>query len=137
MSSSGKPSKGKCSAGDDQDSSERRIPAGGDLDRARRGALERQHAGKKAGDKDPEEPAEDEVVRRVGERSLVPAGVDVDGDVPEEPDQGDDQGRSSGSTAGNDDQPGRPLYRSADPGPSAEQPNASAAMPQPEHQQRD
>ena len=81
-SSSGKPISENAPQAHDEDAAERRVPVLLDADRGRPDLLLRQHHGEEARGEDAEEAEEDEVVRRVGERALVAAVVDVQRDVP-------------------------------------------------------
>ncbi len=80
--------------GGDEDAADRGVPRAGDLDRGDAGLLtvSREDDGGHAGDEECEESVEDQVVRRVGERSGVAAAAGVEADVPHEAEQGDDQG---------------------------------------------
>ena len=80
-------------AADEQEhAAERGMPALADLDRRRGLAAGAQQHGDEAGEDDPRQAGEDEVVGRVGERAGVATVVDVRGDVPVEAEHGDQQG---------------------------------------------
>ncbi len=70
-----------------QDSTDRRVPVTGDPDGGAAGLVEGQEDRQHAGDEQEEQAHQDEVMRRVGERSLVAAVTDVQADIPEEAEQ--------------------------------------------------
>jgi hypothetical protein len=70
-----------------QQSAHRRVPIAGDSHRGRARLVVRQHARQATGDEQQEQPEEDEVVRRVGQRPGVPAVADVQADVPDKAEQ--------------------------------------------------
>ena len=75
----------------DHQSADRRVPAGGDLERGA-GRFVRQGDAEHARGEHAEEPGEDEVVGGVGQRTGVAALIDVQGDVPVHAEDGDQQG---------------------------------------------
>ncbi len=76
-----------------QHAAHRRVPVTRDAHRRRPGFAERQHDRQHAPDEDPEQPDDDEVVRRVGQRARVAAITDMPADVPDEAEQGADDRR--------------------------------------------
>lgn len=69
------------------------VPGAGDPDRGRSRLLVGQHHRQDTGDEQQEQPDQDEVVRRVGQRALVAALADVQAHVPDEAEQRADDGR--------------------------------------------
>jgi hypothetical protein len=78
-------------ADEDQQAAERRLEPARQLDRRRAGRLGGEEDRQQAGEEDAEEADEDEVVRGVGERAGVAAGVEVGRDVPVHPEDRDQQ----------------------------------------------
>ncbi len=76
-----------------QDTADRRVPVAGDPHRGRAGLVVRQHDRHAARDEEQEQAEQDEVVRRVGQRSRVAALADVQADVPDEAEQRADERR--------------------------------------------
>ena len=81
------------SAGGHQQPADRRVPVAGDAQRCRPRFVERQHHGQHAGHEDAEQADDDEVVRRVGQRTRVAAIADVPADIPDEAEQRADDRR--------------------------------------------
>ena len=76
----------------EQQAADGHVPALDEVHRRGAGLLAQRHrAGEDAAGEDAEQPEEDEVVRRVGQRAGVAADVDVQRDVPEHPEQGAEQ----------------------------------------------
>ena len=90
-SSSGKAGERERATGEQQHAADGRVPVAGDAHRAAPGPLGGEDHREEAGDEAAEQPGEDQVVRRVGERAGVAALVDVQGDVPVHPEQRDEQ----------------------------------------------
>ncbi len=80
-------------AGHEHDPAHGHVPVAHDPDGGRSGALPWQHDREPAGGEDPEEPEQDEVVRRVGQRPGVAPVVDVQADVPVHAEDGREQRR--------------------------------------------
>ena len=88
-------------AREQHDAADRGVPVAGYADGRSARLAVRQDDREEAGGEDAEEAGEDEVVGGVGERALVAALPDVQGDVPVHAEDGDDQG-DRGDVAGQD-----------------------------------
>ena len=77
--------------GEHRHTAEGRVPVAADPDRTVARLAIREDDREEAGDEDPEQPGEDQIMRRVGERSGVATLVDVQRDVPVHADHGDQQ----------------------------------------------
>jgi DNA-binding transcriptional MerR regulator len=108
----GKAEQGEGAAGGDQDASDRGVPGRGKADRGRPGpGSTGQCDGEPPGDEDADQPEQDRVVGRVGQRSVVTPLVDVQGDVPVHAEERQDQrhGGECGGEGGPAREPGHPL----------------------------
>ena len=122
-----KADQGEGGGGHHRDPAERRVPVAGDPDRARARLALGEDDREKAGGEDPVEAGEDQVVGRVGERPGVAAVVDVQGDVPVHPEQGDEQ-RAGGDQRRQRRPGGEAGVARGERGDSAQQVAAAAAV---------
>ena len=76
-----------------QNAADRRVPVAGDAHRCRARFVERQYHRDHAGHKDAEQADDDEVMRRIGQRTGVAAIADVPADIPDEAEQRADDRR--------------------------------------------
>ena len=89
----GKAHQGVKAAAGHQHAADRCVPIAGDTNCERTRLLIRQHDRRAAGDEQKEQPHQDEVMRRVGQRSRITALADVQADVPDETEQRADDRR--------------------------------------------
>ena len=131
----GEADQGERTTGADQHATKGCMPIARDPHRAGARLLARQHHGDEAGREDAEQPDEDEVVRGVGQRALVTAHVDVQGDVPVHAEDGRDE-RQGGQRRGQHGPAGQPGQAAGEVGGALEQIDASTAVTDPKDQQQ-